>query len=298
MNYSKSLLPLLYLLTALISVSCSHKPNEEEVINYGDNPSAGQFIEVNGAKVYFECYGDKSNAPLLLIHGNGGSIKSMLHQIEYFKDDYYIITVDSRTFGKSSGMDSLNYNIMASDYMGIINKLVLEPVNVLGHSDGGIIGLLLAINYPEHISKLVAAVPNLVPGAPAIEDWELELSKGYRAFIDSMITINDQSRDWKVQKMHMELMRDEPHISLDDLSKIKCPVLLMTSDDDMIKPRHILEIYENIPNAQLFMMPGATHFMIRDEHELYNRMANRFLSSPFTRPTSKGVLMKMLGMDE
>ena len=221
-----------------------------------------------------------------------------LSQIEYFKDSYYIIVADNRTHGKSGGVDSVTYDIMASDYIAIINKLNVDSAYVLGHSDGGIIGLLMAINYPNKISKLIAAVPNLVPGEPAIEAWELEFGKRYRAFIDSMISINDQSRDWEIERIHMNLMRDEPNIKSSDLSKIKCPVLVMTSDNDIIKPRHILTIYENIPNAHLFIMPGATHFMIRDEHELYNMMSNRFLSSPFTRPTSKEVLLDMIGISD
>jgi len=72
---------------------------------------------------------------------------------------------------------------------------------------------------------------------------------------------------------------------------------VMTSDDDIIKPRHILEIYEHIPNAHLFVMPGATHFMIRDEYELFNYMANRFFARPFKRPKSKEVLLEMIGIE-
>ena len=92
----------------------------------------------------------------------------------------------------------------------------------------------------------------------------------------------------------MKLMKEEPHIEVSDLSRITCPVLVMTSDDDIVKPGHILQIYENIPNAHLFMMPGATHFVIMDEHELYNMMSYRFLSSPFTRPRSKEALMELI----
>jgi len=96
----------------------------------------------------------------------------------------------------------------------------------------------------------------------------------------------------------MNLMANEPNIPISDLKKISCPVMIMTSDDDIIKPQHILEIYENIPNAQLFMMPGATHFMIRDEYELFNYMSNRFFKMTFQRPKSKDVLMKLIGIEE
>ncbi|MFT4801068.1 MAG: pimeloyl-ACP methyl ester carboxylesterase [Flavobacteriaceae bacterium] len=66
---------------------------------------------------------------------------------------------------------------------------------------------------------------------------------------------------------------------------------MIAGDEDVIKLEHILEIYENIPKAQLFIMPGATHFMIRSEHDLLNQIANRFLSNPFKRPTTKEIML-------
>jgi pimeloyl-ACP methyl ester carboxylesterase len=207
------------------------------------------------------------------------------------------VVADNRTHGKSGGSDHLTYDQIAADYVAILDHLALDSVHVLGQSDGGIVGLLLAIDYPDKVGKLVAAVPNLWPGKSAIEAWELELSKGYRAQIDSMIAIGDTSRDWENDKLHMNLMVNEPHILLTDLETITAPVLVMTSDDDIIKPRHILEIYEHIPNAHLFVMPGATHFMLRDEHELFNTMSDRFFQEPFERPTSRDVLLRMIGAE-
>ena len=286
---------LYFLLIMVFLFSCSENQNNSKInTNYGENTLNGQFLEVNGSKIYFETYGDRADQPLILIHGNGGSIEAMSLQIDFFKEFYYVIVADNRTHGKSGGTANITYDLMAQDYIGIIDELNIDSVYVLGHSDGGIVGLLLAINYPNRIGKLVAAVPNLVPGEEAIEAWELEFSKGYRELIDSMILLNDQSRNWQIERIHMNLMRDEPNITISDLSKINCPVLVITSDDDIIKPRHILQIYENIPNAQLFIMPGATHFMIRDEHELYNSMCNRFLSNPFSRPSSKDALMDII----
>lgn len=295
----KRMKPIYVLLISIILSSCTeNKMSNSNDTQYGDNSISGQLIETNGASIYFETYGNEEHQPIILIHGNGGSIEAMTHQIDFFKDSYYVVVADNRTHGKSGGIDSVNYDMMAKDYIGIIDQLNLNSVYVLGHSDGGIIGLLMAINYPDKIGKLVAAVPNLVSGEESIVAWELEFSRGYRALIDSMIMVNDQSRNWKIEKIHMELMKNEPNIDISELSKIKCPVLVMTSDNDIIKPRHILKIYENIPESHLFVMPGATHFMIRDEHELYNEMSNRFLSSPFTRPKSKEVLMELIGVQE
>jgi pimeloyl-ACP methyl ester carboxylesterase len=109
-----------------------------------------------------------------------------------------------------------------------------------------------------------------------------------------MIIINDTTRNWPREKMHMKLMRDEPQIAFTELERIICPVLVMASDKDIIKLEHILKIYQHIKNSHLFIMPGATHFMIRQESELFNQMANRFLVNPYTRPTSKEVLLNII----
>jgi pimeloyl-ACP methyl ester carboxylesterase len=69
--------------------------------------------------------------------------------------------------------------------------------------------------------------------------------------------------------------------------EILAPVLVISGDGDIIKLEHILDIYQNIPKAQLFIMPGATHFMLREEYSLFNQIAERFLDNPFKRPTTK-----------
>lgn len=276
-------------LIALVSLSCTKKTSSK--IN-------SEYITNKDVEIYFETYGSANNPTLVLIHGNGGHIETMRLQIDFFKDSYYVIVADNRTHGKSGDCTSLTYHDMASDYIAILNHLNIDKANILGQSDGGIIGLIMAMEYPTRINKLISAVPNTIASNDVIADWEVELSKNYRRLIDSMLLVNDQSRNWKREKIHMELMKNEPNIAFTELTKVKCPVLLITSDDDIIKPRHILDIYEHLPNAQLFMMPGATHFMIRDEHELFNYMCNRFLTEPFKRPRSKEVLYKILEIQD
>ena len=81
---------------------------------YGDNQAIGKYAEINGAKIYYEEYGE--GEPLLLIHGNGGSIKSMENQIDYFKTKYRVIIADNRGQGKSElKTDSLTYTQITKD---------------------------------------------------------------------------------------------------------------------------------------------------------------------------------------
>jgi pimeloyl-ACP methyl ester carboxylesterase len=78
-------------------------------------------------------------------------------------------------------------------------------------------------------------------------------------------------------------------IPLSDLSKIKAKVLIIAGDEDGVKGEHTLEMYQNIPNAQVCIMPGATHFALASNIELFNGITDRFLSNSFKRPKSEKV---------
>jgi len=88
------------LLILLLSFSICGIANAQVQMNfkfdtpYGDNQAVGKYVEINGAKIYYEEYG--KGEPLLLIHGNGSSIKWMGNQIDYFKTKYRVIIADNR----------------------------------------------------------------------------------------------------------------------------------------------------------------------------------------------------------
>ena len=63
-------------------------------------------------------------------------------------------------------------------------------------------------------------------------------------------------------------------------------MLIMAGDEDITKNKHSLEMYENIPKAQLCIMPGETHYTPDSNPKLFNDIVNRFLSEPFKRPYS------------
>ena len=113
---------------------------------FGENEETGRTVAVGNSHVYYETYGDASHPALVLIHGNGGSIASMRCQIIHFMKDYHVVVADNRTHGMSGKSDHLTYEQMASDYAAILDELAMDSVYVLGQSDGGIVGLLLAIH--------------------------------------------------------------------------------------------------------------------------------------------------------
>ncbi len=261
--------------------------NAQEKIDtpYGNNEAVGNYVEVNGAKIYYEEYG--KGEPLLLIHGNGGSIKGMDNQIEYFKSKYRVIIADNRGHGKSElKTDSLTYKQIANDLDGLSNHLQLDSLNIIGWSDGAILGLQMGINNEVKIKRIVAMAGNLRPDSTAVNSWAPDQVNKMEIKVKELVAKGDTSRDWNLILQQFGLLLNQPNISHDDLKKITAPVLIIAGDRDIIKNEHSIEMFNNIPKAQLCIMPGATHSAPRIIPVIFNEIVNRFLTEPFTMPNS------------
>jgi pimeloyl-ACP methyl ester carboxylesterase len=139
---------------------------------YGNNPAAGKYANVNGIKMYYETYGE--GAPMVLVHGNGGSVASMANQIEYFKTKYKIIVADSRAQGKSSDTKArLTYEQITDDWAALLDQLHIDSAYFIGWSDGGIECLLMAIRHPDKVKMMAIMGANLQPDSSAVYDWLL-----------------------------------------------------------------------------------------------------------------------------
>ena len=267
------------LLNFLFSSAIKAQPDLKEV-PYGNNKEVGKYIPVNGVKIYYEIYG--KGAPLVLLHGNGGNIAYMKPQIEYFAKKYKVIIMDCRGRGKSElGKDSLTYMQMTKDIVAILNYLHLDSTYVVGRSDGGIIALLMAIYYPDKVKKVVAFAANLTPDTLALYPFFYNEVKADRKEADEMIAKKDTTQNWKVLQQRNRLMEFQPHISANDLHKIKSPVLVFSTDRDIIREEHTLFIYRNISKANLCILTGESHYVTKNNPDLFNSTVSKFFNEPF-----------------
>lgn len=248
-------------------------------IPYGNNKVAGKYYSIRGFKMYAETYGQ--GQPLLIIHGNGGDINNFVHQIPYFSKKYKVIVADSRAQGLSKdNADSLSYEMMADDYAALLDQMSIDSAFVIGWSDGGINGLLLAIRHPEKVKKLAVTGANLWPDTTAVfSDVEQMVLPDYTYLKNKTSKTEQEKAGWKL----MRLLVEEPHIPLSDLHKISVPTLVMGGDHDVIKPEHTLLIAQNIPNSYLWILPNSGHstpIVYKDE---FNKKVDEFFSKPFRK---------------
>ena len=254
--------------------------------DYGSNESRGGFVKVNDISMYYEVYGE--GPPLVLIHGSGQSIVDMAAQIDGFRDRYQIIVADSRAHGKSGMTEQqMTYRQMASDWASLIAELATEPARVIGWSDGGNIALELARAHSELIDRVAVMGANLAPDESAVYPWAVNWVLEESANIEKQLADGDTSQNWAALKQQFYLLRELPDMTLEELSTIQAPVLVMAGDRDIIREEHTLLIYQTLPNAHLAIFPGETHFTPATDPELFNRTVDRFMDQPFTRPDSK-----------
>ena len=119
-----------------------------------------KYIKVNNINLFYTCTG--SGSPLIMLHGNGEDHTIFDEAVALLSKHFTVYAIDSRDHGQSDKVDELHYDDMAEDIRIFIEELGLEKPILYGFSDGGIIGLLLAIKYPELLSKVIGSGVNAV----------------------------------------------------------------------------------------------------------------------------------------
>jgi pimeloyl-ACP methyl ester carboxylesterase len=237
---------------------------------YGSNATAGHFLKLNGTNLYYEVYG--KGAPILLLHGNSGSIKDFYQEIPELSKNYQVIAVDTRGQGKSIDVSKkdFTYTLFADDMKALIDQLGLKKVNIVGWSDGGNTGLEFALKYPENLNKLVTIGANASP--EGVDERLITYMK------NQMLVSQLQNNPEKFNENRLvKIMLKEPNISKKSLNKIQNPVLVIAGEKDVIKQMHTEFIAKEIPNAELKIYKDATHMVPYEKPEELNKDVLEFL---------------------
>jgi len=237
---------------SLAKVKENYNPNVKSV-SYGSNASIGKKIKINDAEIYYEIYGE--GEPLLLLHGNSQSVKAFKKQIKEFSKFYKVIAVDTRGQGNSTDLSkgNLSYDLYADDMKTLLDSLNIRKANVVGWSDGGNTGLIMAYKYPSYVNKLAVTGACTNPKMAVSENTLSEVSKA----IEALKANKDEKSQYQVRLFTMLLT--EPNITLYDLKNIKAKVLVMAGEKDMILETQTKYIAEHIPKSQLHIFKNATH---------------------------------------
>ncbi len=246
-----------------------------QAVPYGHNAAAGHYLPVRGIRLYYEAYG--AGPPLLLLHGNGGSISAFAHNIPFLAQHHRVIAVDSRAHGLSvDAGDSLSFEQMADDCAALLRQLHLDSADVVGWSDGGITALLLALRHPAQVRRLVATGANLSPDSLALTPalWRQQ-QRGYQENKRTVFTDPQRRNEWKVFRLDVL----QPNVPLAALRGIRAPAFIIAGDRDVITLPHTVAIYRQLRRAWLWVVPNSGHATLQEHAAAFNQHVEAFLQA-------------------
>ena len=234
---------------------------------------------VNGIEMYYAVYG--SGDPVLLIHGGLGHADIWANQVRDLMTDHEVIVADSRGHGRSTrNAEPYGYDLMASDYVALLDYLKIDKVDLVGWSDGGIIGIDIAMNHPERLRRLFAQAANVtVDGVkptvmenPTFTAYIERAGEDYRRLSPTP----DEFDAFVEQISHM--WESQPNWSDAMLAKITVTTAIVLGDhDEAIRRDHTDHMAAVIPGAEEIILKDVSHFAMLQDPEGYDRAIRDFL---------------------
>jgi pimeloyl-ACP methyl ester carboxylesterase len=236
--------------------------------------------DANGISIHYAIYGHGS--PVILLHGGLANSDYWGHQVGALVDTHHaVVLMDSRGHGRTTrDSKAYGYDLMTDDVVALMDYLKIEKADVVGWSDGAIIGLDLAMRHKDRVGKIFAFGANTVP--TGIKD-DVERNSTFATFIgragreyaaqsatpkDFAGFVGEISKMWAAQ----------PNWTDAQLKTIDKPVLIVDGEhDEAIKPEHNTYMAETIPNARLVILPKTSHFAFMQDPELFNAVLLKFL---------------------
>ncbi|MDR1983619.1 MAG: alpha/beta hydrolase [Prevotellaceae bacterium] len=247
----------------------------------------GKYLDIDGAKIYYEEIENKDKPVLLFLHGGLGNIEDFNSILNLFTNDYHIIGIDSRGHGKSTlGTNKLTYERLQFDVESVLNHLQMQDVTIIGFSDGGIVAYRLAASNKIRIQKLVtigatwsledAELVEKLMGGTTLEEFRKIFAKKFEFYQ----TNNPQPDFNKFVKCLLEMWIDKteagyPYANITD---INVPVLIVRgNDDDMFPLESAFELTKKIKNSLLLNIPFASHRAFREYPQIFETITKDFL---------------------
>jgi len=225
------------------------------------------YADVNGLNMYYEVHGE--GPPLLLLHGGSGSIPEKW--IPFFTTQFQVTAMEQMGHGRTAdAMDrSFHYHDLAEDTVELMRQLGIESAAIVGYSDGGIIGLDIAIHHHERVTKLAVTGSNSSTAGYTAEnlEWARTFDPEAGPVPDEYARLSPDGRDhWPVLLGRLKPMwMAEPSFIREQLQNIRAPTLIIIGDEDIVTPEHAVEMFRAIPGAQLCVVPHAGHGVMPQE---------------------------------
>ena len=238
------------------------------------------YVELPSVRTWYAEHGE--GEPLVLLHGGVVDSRFFEGNIDALAARFHVFTPERRGHGHTPDVDGpLTYEAMAQDTIDFVDVVVNAPAHLVGHSDGAVVALLVALRRPDLMRDLVLIsgdfhYDGLVPGTE-----EIDVDDVVEHFGAAHGEVSPDGRDHLrvVAEKIAQMAKTEPTLTPADLSGVSSRTLVMASDDDIITLEHTLALYRGIANTELAVVPGTSHFLTQEKPALCNTIIVDFLTT-------------------
>jgi pimeloyl-ACP methyl ester carboxylesterase len=234
------------------------------------------YAPVNGLRMYYEIRGE--GKPAVFIHpavGQSGLVPELPKNRQW-------ILMDLQGHGRTADIDRpMTCEQHADDIADLLKYLKIEQADFLGDSFGGTIAVMMAVRHSRLVRRVVSHGGSLAPYPGSAADRP-------PADADQVKWQREEYQRVAPDPKHWPTLYDKATMSLfswkgfspDQLNAIKAPVLIASGDHDLIPVERSVEWSQSIPNAQLAILPDASHFVLFSEPERLMPTVGAFFDAP------------------
>lgn len=248
---------------------------------------SGEYLDIDGARIYYEVTGNENRPALLVLHGGFGNIEDLNALLPDLEKEFKVIGIDSRGHGKSTlGTKALTYAQIQKDVERVLEHLNIDTVSIIGFSDGGIVAYRLTSLTSLTVEKLVTIgsrwhLKNTEPMKKMFlaitgESWRTKFPSTYIAYQKLNPEPDFDVLAQSIIKMWLD--SDSSGHPNDAVKNISCPLLIVRGDDDHLLSREaVIELSGLVKKSTLLNIPFAGHVAFDDQKEIVTTVLNEFL---------------------
>ncbi|MDY3117933.1 MAG: alpha/beta hydrolase [Peptoniphilus sp.] len=233
--------------------------------------TSGYVSMADGTKIFYTLFG--FGAPVLFLHGNGGSSRFFRYQVASFQEQFRLIFLDSRAHGRSTNRaETLDFELMARDTKAALDALGISRTSIVGFSDGANLAMTFADLYPSYVDKLVLNSGNILFRGTKLYSRIL----AYIQYAWGTL-LNKLSEKFKDTRLKAALLLEDVDLPAGGLGNIACPTMVIVGSKDVVALSHSKYIASLIPDCRFVEVKNQGHNLARTNADAFNRIVIRFL---------------------
>lgn len=264
--------------TPIVSPEAIAPPQDLLPVDWGELP--GRTVELNGVDIYYELYG--AGDPVILLHGGLGNGVYWANQIPALAQTRQVIVMDSRGHGRSSfDATPITYDLMSADVLALLDHLEIERTDLVGWSDGGIIGLDIALSNPERLNKVVAYGANFDPSGVRLDVGTNDYFNAYiERAAEDYLKLSPAPERWDEFLANISNMwATEPNWTMEQIASITTDFLVLDGENEEAIDLNQTKLMALLmPNAVLMLMEGTGHFAMLEQPDEFNAIVTSYLA--------------------